>query len=643
MLRPINTPQPAPAVLDIAGWTAEAAFDRPALFLNDKDRALYHHIFALQAAGRGAEAEPLIASLDDPLLMGHVLYQRYMIDPDHKSDFTELNSWLQDFGDLPNADKVYRLASRRRNTGDAEIVALKMNVSALTRQPSHMLDGFMKAQVRKTAIAPVKTSETQEANAIANRVKADINANEPAKALERFNGQTKLLSGAQQGVLLTQIAMGYYQNGKFSNARQIAQRANRERGNHQLIASWIAGLSAWQMRDYSAAQTYFARVADHHEADSIDPWFYSASAFWAARAAGRQGDQVKRVEYLQKAGTYPTTFYGLLAHGALGRQFQPVKQTATASMNFGRNAIKILTQQPCGERVLALLDIGQKDLATAELQHWLRNQPTMNNSELRSAMLAIASEFKLAGVQQIVAAEQENQNGFLKAVYANDAMFPVLQEAVSTSRNVDPALIHALIRQESKFDPNAKNKSTGASGLMQLMPQTANFMGDKPVDSKALLNPSTNLQLGQRYVDYLLRQPYVAGNLMYLAVAYNAGPGNLQAWQDEIKAKKDPLLFIESLPYGQTRAFVEHVMANYWIYRLRLGQDVPDVQQLVDGAWPQHAKVQQAAIIAEPKTGIKQFLKSVRLQDAKDAASKPTKPALQDAKLVGRFDVALVN
>src|SRR3546814_6213950 len=113
---------------------------------------------------------------------------------------------------------------------------------------------------------------------------------------------------------------------------------------------------------------------------------------------------------------------------------------------------------------------------------------------------------------------------------------------------------------------------------MQLRPNTAGAVaGDRSLRSKRsrhkLFAPEYNIDLGQRYLQTLLKMPMVNGNLMYLAAAYNAGPGNLQKWlraNPDISA--DPLLFIETIPLSETRIFVERVLNNYWIYRIRIGQ-----------------------------------------------------------------------
>ena len=144
------------------------------------------------------------------------------------------------------------------------------------------------------------------------------------------------------------------------------------------------------------------------------------------------------------------------------------------------------------------------------------------------------------------------------------------------------------MRQESGFDPAARSYA-GARGLMQLMPATAGFVARKRFRGSRrnrLFDPSLNLELGQRYVAYLLSKEQIAGNLFRLTTAYNGGPGNLMRWERKMNDKSDPLMFIESLPSRETRLFVERVLTNFWIYRARLGQPAPSLDAVAAGAWP---------------------------------------------------------
>ena len=92
--------------------------------------------------------------------------------------------------------------------------------------------------------------------------------------------------------------------------------------------------------------------------------------------------------------------------------------------------------------------------------------------------------------------------------------------------------------------------------------------------------------MGQLYIAHLLRNDLVRGDLFRLAAAYNGGPGNLNKWQRKMDFKDDPLMFIESLPSRETRLFIERVLTNLWIYRLRLGQDAPSLDGIASGDWP---------------------------------------------------------
>ena len=106
-----------------------------------------------------------------------------------------------------------------------------------------------------------------------------------------------------------------------------------------------------------------------------------------------------------------------------------------------------------------------------------------------------------------------------------------------------------------------------------------------------LFDPATNMELGQRYLAELLNSSDIGNNLFLMAAAYNAGPGTLMRWRKELAGITDPLLFIESLPYAETRDYVEKVLANFWIYRLRLGQETGSLDAVAAGGWPVYMPV----------------------------------------------------
>ena len=105
-----------------------------------------------------------------------------------------------------------------------------------------------------------------------------------------------------------------------------------------------------------------------------------------------------------------------------------------------------------------------------------------------------------------------------------------------------------------------------------------------------LKDPLTSLAFGQKYIQRLLEDSSVKGDLFMMAAAYNAGPGNLAKWKKSIRGSEDPLLFIESLPSRETRNFVERVMGAYWVYQARLGQPARSLEAVANGAWPTYQR-----------------------------------------------------
>ena len=160
-------------------------------------------------------------------------------------------------------------------------------------------------------------------------------------------------------------------------------------------------------------------------------------------------------------------------------------------------------------------------------------------------------------------------------------------------------MILALIRQESAFNPKAKSRA-GARGLMQIMPRTASFVAKdrrlRGAQRNQLFDPELNLKLGQKYIDIQLADARIKGDLFRLLTAWNAGPGNLNKWSRKVQHNNDPLLFIESIPSRETRIFIERVLTNYWIYRIRFNQSLASMDALARGQWPHYTSERDLAV-----------------------------------------------
>jgi soluble lytic murein transglycosylase len=336
-------------------------------------------------------------------------------------------------------------------------------------------------------------------------------------------------------------------------------------GNRASTSHWIAGLAAWRMGDFQEAGRHFTALA---AAPTASGWMQAAGAYWAGRVDEHNGGATAAAKWFGNASRYPTTFYGMLAMRKLGLDI--AQEISAASLTAEH--LDTLAETPAGYRAIALLEIGRRDLAALELE---KIDPA-GNPKMEEAVIVTADAAHLGDLSSNLAQRI--------AQPADDASmhFPIPNWKPRGGFRVDPALVYAVARQESGFDPKAISPA-GATGLMQLMPDTASLVA--PNLQKSLFDPSTNLDIGQRYLRTLMDDPNIGENLLLLAVAYNRGSGNPTRFHEMLE-HDDPLLAVESIKTDETRGFIQHVLANYWIYRARLGGDTSSLTELADGRWP---------------------------------------------------------
>ena len=147
--------------------------------------------------------------------------------------------------------------------------------------------------------------------------------------------------------------------------------------------------------------------------------------------------------------------------------------------------------------------------------------------------------------------------------------YPAIVQGQAEQQKISPYLAMALMRQESSFNPMVVSPAK-AVGLMQLLPSTANDMArslkQSPVSSLQLMEPKTNITLGSAYLRYLYNQ--LENHPLLVVAAYNAGPGAVAEWVNTRQETfaQSPDLFVETIPYDQTRHYVEHVFEGVWAY-----------------------------------------------------------------------------
>ncbi len=560
----------------------------PDISLSAKDAALYSKIFTYQATARWEQANEQFEKLEDYRLRGHVLFQRYIHPTAYRSPFEELVGWMDLYADHPGATRIYNLALARMPDDFKEPIRKPLK--------NEGVNGFLDilSDNGKRYVSSKKRTKGQrhEMDRLSRAIKKDLARGAPTKAYKRLleDSASKFFDAVEYDQRRAQIANSYMLVGKLDKARDLAIASAQRSGNKTPTASWVGGLVAWRQGHYKLAASLFQLTATSPQASS---WTASAGSYWTYRSLMRAGQIRQATPWLHSAAAHPRTFYGLIATRALGWDFDfnwemPALTTAYQDK---------LKKTRAGHRAMALVASGQYHLAETEL----RQINPGKDKAMRNALLAYAYYAGLPSFSmRLGQAIQKPQGGLYDA-----ALYPLSPWKPQGGYKVDRALIYALIRQESRFNPMAESRS-GATGLMQLMPATASYVsGHKSYRNKkgqhSLKDPQTNLDIGQRYVENLLYQDHVGSELFSLVIAYNAGPGNLRKWKQKFSAMQDdPLLFVESIPMAETRAFVEKVMANYWIYRLRMKQGIPSLDAVTEGQWAHYIQMDTTRHAAVP-------------------------------------------
>jgi soluble lytic murein transglycosylase-like protein len=341
-------------------------------------------------------------------------------------------------------------------------------------------------------------------------------------------------------------------------------------------AAWhrrfLSGVEAWKRGDIATAAADFDETARQ---SGISPDDRAASQFWAARAALRQQRPEAYLDWLHQAAAAGDTFYGMLAGRLLGQGFGPTGIAATLT----EADVTAVDATADGHLAFALLQIGEPEAAATALRAlWPQIQ---TNPDLGRAVMAVAARAGLVDVTIALAGHLPNPVDEIAG-----ARLPLPALHPDGGFSIDPALVYALTRTESGFNPNAVSRC-GARGLMQLMPVTASYVRRSQGVEGKLDDPSGNLALGQAYIRYLAQQPGIRGNLLAILASYNAGPGAAAAWYGRLRDDSDPLVFLETIPNDETRRFVRQVLADTWLYAEEIGLKPKSLDALAEGDFPQ--------------------------------------------------------
>ncbi|MGE3745469.1 MAG: lytic transglycosylase domain-containing protein [Sphingomonadaceae bacterium] len=527
--------------------------------LKSAERDQYRAVFASIRASNWADAIQRLDAMPDGLLTPFARAELFAAKGSPRASGEALQALLNRAPELPQAEDLARLARTRGANALPELPVARdlirlpgasRRIAARTNRSDRVA-----MELRPQVINLIKTDQPAQAEALLIARQADLTEEARTEWQQR-------------------IAWSYYLTGDDTNARRLAAQAQQGLGEWKAQADWVAGLAAWRQRDYQAAGQAFDAVTAH----ARDYEMRAAGLFWSARSDMAIGRPNWVQPKLRTAARLPETFYGLLAASSLG--IAATQDTASMALT-GLASVEWqgLARYPNVRVAAALSEIGEDAFADEVLRYQARiGAPTEH-----AALLHLAAKLDLPATQIWLA-----QNGPRGADMPVSSRYPVPAWTPQGGWRVDPALVYAHALQESQFRTTAVS-SAGAIGLMQIMPGTAQLIARRKgeaIDRSQLNRPAVAFEYGQSYLEMLRDMPGTQGLLPKIIAAYNAGPGSVMAWNYKVRDGGDPLLFIESIPFVETRAYVAIVLRNYWMYSRQQGQAAGSLKAIAQGMWP---------------------------------------------------------
>ena len=553
---PVQTPKPAPSPVVIYAPPVPAT-PTPAPSATPVVRPIviptnWRGVFNAIRAGDWAGAQAGIATLPSGILTPVAKAELYTAKGSPTVDLASLQALLAEAPELPQAEQLARMAVTRGATTPPLIMQRRALVSLGTppaRYRARPVQGEPAADALRAAVDPL------------------VDANDYTSAEALLIQQGPYLSIEARAEAGQRVAWIYYSQGYDAEARRVADTWRvGARGEWASQAAWISGLASWRLNDCEAASRAFREVA----ATATQRELNAGALYWAARSEQACKRPRAVAPLLRAAARSPESFYGLMARETLGMDTRlPPDPHSSAGTVEGLPNVR---------RAVELVNIGERALA----EEMIRHQARIGNPSDHHGLIEFAKRLDLAGAQFWLA-----NNGQPGATVDPVDRYPTPRWAPATGWRVDPALAFAHIIQESTFRAEAVSP-VGAVGLMQVRPGTAEDMARARglVYSRAsLTDPRYNLEFGQSFIELMRRTPGTAGQLPRVIASYNAGPVPVARWA-AIPDRGDPLLWIESIPYWETRYYVPAVLRNMWVYQGIARSEQPALRAMAQHRWP---------------------------------------------------------
>jgi soluble lytic murein transglycosylase len=549
----ISAPLIAGAAISSAVFAAPPSISVPST-LETKEKQQYAQIYSYIKSAQWAEAEKAINAAPKGPMAYMARAELYLAPGSPVTSVEQLESLLNTAPYLPQAARL-------------ESLALKRGATNLPSLPGTQRFAYLGSAPKRDL--PDDINDTMTAN-LRSKINIFIRNDDPVSAEQLVESNATNLPSAGLTELRYRVAWSYYIENDDNSANRVANIARSDQGEWGVQSQWVYALSSWRLKKYDQALAGFDHVGQYARNDGLR----SAGLFWSSRAATaiRRPDLVQ--QRLQSAAKMPETFYGMIASEALGIEPLSVKQASKAGLNWANvkdtENVKI---------AVGLAEIGETDRA----DETLRFQSRIGASNHHGDLARLAGALNLPSTQLWM-----GHYGPSSTKEDTMARYPAPNWTPTGGWRVDQNLVFAHALQESQFRTRVISPA-GARGLMQVRPGTAGDMArDRGLFFSAsdLDSPSVNLEYGQSYMEKLRDLSTTGGLLPKVIAAYNAGPAPVARWNDEVRDNGDPLLFVESIPYWETRDYVSIILRNYWMYEMAKGKNSSSMNAMAQYLWP---------------------------------------------------------
>ncbi|WP_444943993.1 transglycosylase SLT domain-containing protein [Microbulbifer sp. ZKSA006] len=366
-----------------------------------------------------------------------------------------------------------------------------------------------------------------------------------------------LFSDAQQEAMFRHLARQF---ARQDNMQRLQQLVEHHKVTDDRTIEWLARQS---LRELNWQQVAFWIDRLPEDRQQLDRWTY-----WKARALEElYGQETATASaHLYRKAARNRSYYGFLSADTLGQQYSFEHRPAPITPV----QVQAISKRPGLQRARELQAIGELFHARRE---WSYATRSMDHQELLAAgKVASTWGWYHKSIRSALAADYLDDLELRFPLAFSEIVQDISQQVGARNSALEPYLIYAVARQESHFSHDAKS-SSGALGLMQLLPSTAKATARKAGvnyrRSWDLLSPSTNIALGSFYLSTLLNR--FDNNRFLAAAAYNAGPTRVARWLKETRQQLPYDVWIETIPFSETRNYVQNVLAYSVIYAYRSG------------------------------------------------------------------------